>query len=172
MSAKADLWKNFQGLIGRLKERKEIESICLDTNEKSILYDFETGEADPINSLPVFIDFLIFSVTIKEDYRHAIGMRVLLIKIPASYAELESEPIEAKYYSVSPYASAEIRRGGYSLFVQQIIAACVGWISDTLKAPERVVQRARAIHEELVSVSWAPKRVAAWLEVGVELEAL
>ena len=172
MSAKTDLFKNFQGLIDRFRNRREIESICLDTNERSVLHDFETGETEPMNSLPVFIDFVLFIITMKEDYRHAVGMRVLLIKIPASYADLETEPIEAKYYGVSPYASAEIRRREYSLFVRECICDCVAWIQSTLKAPERVVQRARAIHEELVSVTWAPARVSAWLEAGVALEDL
>ena len=174
MSAKDLLWKQFDSLVVRLKGRPEIQSICLDTNEKSVLYDFETEEAEPMNSLPVFIDFMVFSITIKEIYWHAVGMRVLLVKIPYSYANLEgeTEPNQAKYYSVSPYASAEIRRGGYSLFVRQCIGECVAWIANTLKAPERVVERARAIHEELVSVAWAPARVAAWLEAGAVLEDL
>lgn len=178
MIAKAALIAAFDSLVKRFAGRRDIQSIGLDTNERSLLYDFDTEETEEMNPLPVFVEFAIFLITFRDIYWHSVGMRMMILKIPHAYANFEGgeggdeTKAQVRYYNVSPYASAEIRRGGYSLCVRQIIGECIAWVTETLKAPERVVERARAIHEELVAATWAPKRVAAWLEAGAQLEDL
>jgi hypothetical protein len=178
MIAKKALIAAFNTLVKRFAERRDIQSIGLDTNERSVLYDFDTEETEEMNPLPVFIDFAIFTFTFRDIYRHSVGMRMMILKIPHAYANFEGGEggdetrAQVRYYDVSPYASGEVRRGGYSLCVRQIIGECIAWVTETLKAPERVVERSRAIHEELVAATWAPKRVAAWLEAGAQLEDL